>query len=214
MRRSTGKWNGTTTMLAIGLIGFGMVGRWMFSDIPNFKPFMAVALMAGFLFGFRWRTAMIALAGLVITDAAIGFYDGVVMVAVYGSVLIGCGTGAWLQRTGGLALPIRAMSVMGGSLAMSLLFFLVTNGAVVVAGWYPATWEGLGQSYLAGLPFLRYTMLGDLAFTCLLFGGCFAFYGLRLDRTIGERTGNSATDGENPIGWVLPRLELRTARTR
>jgi len=174
MNQPTAKWNGTAWAWAIGLIGCGVVGRWLFSDIPNFKPFMAVALMAGFLFGFRWRTAVVALIGLGITDAVIGIYDGVVMAAVYGCMLIGCGVGTLLRRFADRAFVIRFASVATGSLAMSLLFFLVTNAAVVWAGWYPANWDGLGQSYAAGLPFFRYTVLSDLFFTSLLFGSWFA----------------------------------------
>jgi hypothetical protein len=36
---------------------------------------------------------------------------------------------------------------------------------------YPLTWQGLTQCYVAALPFLEKTVLGDLFWTAVLFGG-------------------------------------------
>ena len=36
---------------------------------------------------------------------------------------------------------------------------------------YPLTWQGLTQCYVAALPFLDKTVLGDLFWTAVLFGG-------------------------------------------
>ncbi len=48
------------------------------------------------------------------------------------------------------------------------MFFLLTNGAVwLMGGWYPLTLAGLAECYLAGLPFYRWTILGDLFFTTI-----------------------------------------------
>jgi hypothetical protein len=56
--------------------------------------------------------------------------------------------------------------------ACSLLFFLLSNGAVwAFSGMYSPTWQGLTQCYIAALPFLERTVLGDLFWTAVLFGG-------------------------------------------
>src|SRR5262249_8015345 len=54
----------------------------------------------------------------------------------------------------------------------SVLFFLLSNGAVwAFSGMYSLTWQGLVQCYVAALPFLENTVLGDLVWTAFLFGG-------------------------------------------
>jgi hypothetical protein len=56
-------------------------------------------------------------------------------------------------------------------LSCSLIFFVTTNFAVWVFGsLYPLTWQGLVQCYVAALPFLDKTVLGDLFWTTVLFG--------------------------------------------
>ena len=58
------------------------------------------------------------------------------------------------------------------SLAGSLLFFVVTNFAVWATGrLYPLTGSGLAVCYAAAIPFFRNSLLGDIAFTTILFGG-------------------------------------------
>jgi hypothetical protein len=57
----------------------------------------------------------------------------------------------------------------------SILFFLLSNGAVwAFSGMYPLNPSGLAQCYVAALPFLEKTMLGDLFWTGVLFGGYWA----------------------------------------
>ncbi|MGC1824356.1 MAG: DUF6580 family putative transport protein, partial [Pseudolabrys sp.] len=54
----------------------------------------------------------------------------------------------------------------------SLIFFVTTNFAVwAFSGIYPRTFEGLTQCYIAALPFLDKSVLGDLFWTAVLFGG-------------------------------------------
>jgi hypothetical protein len=62
--------------------------------------------------------------------------------------------------------------VAAGILAGSTLFFLVTNFACWAGyGLYPHTLEGVVQSYVAALPFYRWTLLGDACYATVLFGG-------------------------------------------
>jgi hypothetical protein len=59
----------------------------------------------------------------------------------------------------------------GASLAGSISFFLLSNFAVwAVWQMYPKTLAGLGACYVAGLPFFRNGLFGDLAWTAVLFG--------------------------------------------
>jgi len=57
------------------------------------------------------------------------------------------------------------------TLAGSMLFYLITNAAVwLFSPWYPAGIEGLMLSYTMALPFLKYTLLGDLFFVGVFVG--------------------------------------------
>ena len=54
----------------------------------------------------------------------------------------------------------------------TLLFFLVTNFGVWALGtMYPNTFAGLLACYVAAVPFFGNTLLGDAAYTVVLFGG-------------------------------------------
>jgi hypothetical protein len=53
-----------------------------------------------------------------------------------------------------------------------VLFFVVTNFAVCARGsLYAKNIGGLVTSYVAALPFFQNTVLGDLFYTAVLFGG-------------------------------------------
>jgi hypothetical protein len=56
--------------------------------------------------------------------------------------------------------------------ACSLIFFAVTNlGVWAFSGMYPLTFDGLMACYVAALPFLQHTVVGDLLWAVALFGG-------------------------------------------
>jgi hypothetical protein len=65
----------------------------------------------------------------------------------------------------------KPLRVIGAALASSLSFFLLSNLAAWAA-WtdlYPRTLNGVMQSYVAGLPFFRNTLEGDMLFTIAMF---------------------------------------------
>ncbi len=167
--------------LKLGIVGLlvaaAVTSRFWLVDWPNFKPVMAVALYAGFLLGRRWWTWLVPLLILLLSDLFIGFYEAVLMGSVYLSMLAAVAAGRVLARRADQQPrgPLGTMVGMGvASLLVSVLFFLTTNAAVVLAGWYPLSVSGLLQSYLAGLPFFRFTLAGDFLFSLLLFSSHFA----------------------------------------
>lgn len=63
-------------------------------------------------------------------------------------------------------------NVAGGSVLASVLFFVVSNfGAWLGSAMYSQTMAGLGAAYAAGIPFFMNTLLGNLFFSAVLFGG-------------------------------------------
>jgi hypothetical protein len=61
--------------------------------------------------------------------------------------------------------------VVGAALTSSVSFFLLSNFAVWAAwpGMYPRSYSGVMMSYIAGLPFFRGTVEGDLMFSIAFF---------------------------------------------
>ncbi len=159
----------STVLTVIGLVVFGAVIRVM-RDAgwlplpPNVAPISAMALFSGAYLPRRWTFA-VPLAAMLASDLMIGFYTLPVMATVYGSFAVSNLFGLKLRRR------LVFSRVVLFSLAGSVVFFLATNAAVwAFQAMYPHTLAGLGQSYLAGLPFFRNTVLGDLGFVGLFFG--------------------------------------------
>ncbi|HDP89255.1 MAG TPA: hypothetical protein ENN42_04755 [Thioalkalivibrio sp.] len=131
---------------------------------PNVAPIAAMALFAGAYFTDRKLAFVLPFAALVISDLVIGFHS--TMLFVYAAFAITVVMGFWLQSRR------RALPILGAALGSSVLFFLVTNfGAWLSHGMYPLNAEGLMAAYTAGIPFFRNTLIGDLLFVVLFFGG-------------------------------------------
>ncbi|GAB4536062.1 MAG: hypothetical protein Tsb0010_15720 [Parvularculaceae bacterium] len=162
------------TALMIGLAGLSR----LLPHPPNFAPIAAIALFAASLTRSSAAGFAIAALALIVSDAAIGFYDWRVMAAVYFAYALPALLGRGVT-------PDRIAPVRTGvfALAASVSFFLVTNFAVwAFGGLYPITAAGLGAAYTNALPFFKYTLAGDLFWTAALFG---AWAGLR--RILPER---------------------------
>jgi len=129
---------------------------------PNFAPITAIALFGGMYLD-RKHTFLVPIAALLISDYFLGFYAGVTW--VYASFLaIGC-IGLWMRNH-----PSVGM-VIGGTLAGSVLFFIVTNfGMWLSSGIYPHTSAGFVDCYIAAIPFFRNTLLGDALYVTAMFG--------------------------------------------
>jgi hypothetical protein len=58
------------------------------------------------------------------------------------------------------------------AVASSVLFFLLTNfGVWMTSAIYAKSAEGLMQAYVAGIPFFQNSLLGNLIYTAVIFGG-------------------------------------------
>ena len=62
--------------------------------------------------------------------------------------------------------------IAGATAAGAVLFFVLTNFSVwLIGGLYPRAWAGLVNCFVAAVPFFRNTLLSDLLYSALLFGG-------------------------------------------
>lgn len=131
---------------------------------PNVAPVAAMALFAGAYVNKRALAFLVPLFAMFLSDAIIGFHSGMLM--VYGAMMLSVLIGAQLKNN------ISAGRVVVASVASSLLFFIITNFALFYpVSMYPHTLEGVYAAYVAGIPFFRNSLMGDLAFSGLLFGG-------------------------------------------
>ncbi len=131
---------------------------------PNFAPIAAVGLFAGSVFSRRagW---LVPFAALLISDLVLGFYHPVSMVWNY------LGFAACLLLGSGLVGTRRSVvRLAGATLASSVAFFALSNLGMWMSGYYPRTFAGLVECYVAALPFFRNTLASDALYTAALFG--------------------------------------------
>jgi Family of unknown function (DUF6580) len=147
------------------LIGFDVTAR-LLPHIPGFMPVAASALFAGRMLRIPILAVVVPIAAMALSGLAFADDAWQVTVVVYAAIALPAVAGAYSRRWRGAAPVVATM------LACSLTFFAASNFAVwAFSGMYPLTWQGLTECYVAALPFLDRTVLGDLFWTAVLFGG-------------------------------------------
>ena len=165
--------------MALLLVSLGVAARLWFREIPNFAPISAIALFAGFYWSGKSRALLVPIIALLVSDFFLSGYEPLLRVIVYSSLAAPVFLHSWIQdgmrgathgQVGTRIRSIGRLFIYGVS--CSLLFYVTTNLATWgFTAWYSKDVTGLAQCMLAGLPFLRYTLAGDLTFGVLLFGG-------------------------------------------
>jgi hypothetical protein len=136
-----------------------------FAEIaPNFAAVGAAGLFAGFYFRSRVAAVGVPVVAMLVSDMFLGSYPWYQVIAVYGCLTLPVLLGRWMQRSHSVA------RVVGSSLAMSVVFFVVTNFSVWLSGFYGYGLVNLAECYVAALPFFKYTLAGDLVYAGVIFG--------------------------------------------
>lgn len=149
-------------LVLAGLTLAVVAARWL-PHPPNFTPITALALFGGASFADKRAAFIVPLLGLFVSDLLLGFYS--ITPFVYGSFAPIAGFGLWLR--GRKSVPRIALAAV----ASALLFFIVTNfGVWALGALYPKTAAGLGDCYVAAIPFFRHTLASSLLYSALLFG--------------------------------------------
>lgn len=165
--------------LAIGFIIAAVASR-LIPHLPNFTAMESLALFAGAYLGWKALAVLTPIITWYLSDLVINntvsrvWYpdvDGIVWYAdympwVYISALIMIFAGAKiLKKWSPSKLAITALGA-------SLLFFVLSNFGTWTTGiLYPMNAAGLAACYAAALPFLKTSLISNLAFTAVLFGG-------------------------------------------
>jgi hypothetical protein len=152
-------------ILVISLLLLGGLARF-FTPLPNFTPIAAIALFAGAYLRKKKLALLLPIIILAVTDAIIGNYDFITMSAVYVSFVLTGLIGLFVGK------KIKVLTVAGGAIASSLLFFLITNFGTWLSGFcgYPMTFGGLAICYEMAIPFFRNEILSTLVYSGVLFG--------------------------------------------
>ncbi len=158
------------TILAVIVVG--LMARFLPLP-PNFAAIGAIALFGGAYFSNRILALILPLAVLFASDLIFGLIDP--QMAFYSSqpiVYLG------FIFIGLLGFTLRGnknpLKIAGASLGGSAVFFLVSNlGVWLTSAMYAKTIGGLIACYGAALPFLKYTVSGDLVFNTVFFGAAY-----------------------------------------
>jgi hypothetical protein len=138
---------------------------------PNVTAVAATALFGGAYFRSRRLAFLMPLVAMLLSDFVLGLlvYGMTSMKSqpvVYLCMLIMVAIGRIIQTRRSVA------NIALATLVSSFIFYLVTNFAVwAFDSLYPTTWAGLTACYTAAIPFFRNSLIGDIFFASVLFGG-------------------------------------------
>jgi hypothetical protein len=153
-----------TRLITLSLIIITIAMFRLLPHPPNVSPVAAMALFGGAYFSDKRVAFLVPFLALLLSDLLLGLHD--TMAYVYAGFAMTVVIGFWIRQN--MKLGRIAVAAVGSS----VLFFIVTNfGAWFTSGLYPMTTDGLMQAYVAAIPFFQNSLLGNLVFTALLFGG-------------------------------------------
>jgi hypothetical protein len=171
---------GQTVLVIAALVVVGVAGR-LLPHMPNFAPVTATALFCGAYMS--RRQSFVALAAVLLLSDYLLLYikpfGGTsfehfyapwqlwhsTLPFIYTSFAMSALVGWWVKSRNASGYVVAA------ALFCSVQFFLISNAGVWAAGMYDRGLDGLMQSYTMALPFFRGTVLGDLFYTSVFFGG-------------------------------------------
>jgi hypothetical protein len=155
---------GADLLIVAGLVALCVAAR-LLPHVSNFAPVAAAALFAGMVLRNKALALAVPLAAMALSDAVLGFSDWRQGAVVYAALTLPAVLGIWGRRFR------RRIAVYPLALTSSLSFFVLSNLAVwAFSGMYTADLTGLVACYVAAIPFLHYTVAGDLLWTTALFG--------------------------------------------
>jgi hypothetical protein len=147
-------------LVAVILILFAAFSR-LIPHPANFTPIAAIALFSGAYLGKKYFL-VIPVAAMLIGDIFLGFHP--MMIWVYGSFIVIALIGLWLKSHKNVGY------ILGTTLVSSIIFFIITNFGVWVAGFYEYSLRGLIECYTMAIPFFRNSIAGDLIYVTAMFG--------------------------------------------
>lgn len=145
----------------------------------NVTPVGAMALFGGAYFVKRWQSVVMPFVALWLSDLVL---NNVVYKAYNPTFTLISAHSYWTYGAFALMVvlgwvllkKVKTANVVVASLIGSTLFFLITNFGAWYAdpfNMYSKGIDGLAASYTLGLPYFLNTLVGDLVWCAVLFGG-------------------------------------------
>lgn len=142
----------------------------------NFAPIGGMALFGAAYYSKRYWAYLIPVISMWFSDLILNnlvygqYFDHFVW--FYSGSIFTYGAFALIVLLGTFTLKrVKVGNLAISALSASAIFFLVSNfGVWLSSGMYPHTFGGLQTCYIAGLPFFKNTILGDLFYSGVLFG--------------------------------------------
>ena len=140
--------------------------RWLW----NFTAVGALGLFAGARLG-SWAAYLVPLGAMLVADLLLmpklgsQTFHPLMTPVVYASMTLNVAIGRLFRLTSSPAWAVP------GALLTTAQFFVTTNLAEwAFSGLYPHTFAGLTDCFVAALPFIRGTLIGDMGYSILFFG--------------------------------------------
>jgi MFS family permease len=161
--------------IIVAFIAIGVLTR-LIPHMPNITALGAICLFGAAYFKKKYWAFLIPLAAIYMSDLFLnnvtyasgheGFvWFSSISLAVYAGFAVVIFLGSWLLR------KVSLRNVFLTSIIAGLVFYLITNfGSWLWDPQYPKDLSGLTASYIAGLPFLRLTIIGNLVYSAVFFG--------------------------------------------
>ena len=166
-------------LVILTLIIVGILTRFIFivsgeSFLPNFTALGAIVLLSAVYLKGNGKV-LVPLLALWISDMILNnvvyskYFDSY---QLFGNLWVYLAYGIIIFCAWHLMKRISWSRIVGSSILIGVIFFLITNFGVWISPHtpYPKTMIGLLECYAAGIPFFRNTILGNLFYSILLFG--------------------------------------------
>ena len=164
------------TLIIISFIILASLSRFI-PHIQNFSPIGAISLFGAAFFKSKWKAFLIPISATWISDLFLNniiyseyysgftwFYEGSHWQFFSYALIILLGLSLYKNN-------INLTKLGLGAFGSTLIFFLVSNFGVWFSGViYTKNFAGLVSCYVAGIPFLKGTVLGNLFYVPILFG--------------------------------------------
>ncbi len=162
------KENWKDVVVMICLVMFGVLTRTIFHLGVNIEFVTGISLLAGYIFKKRAESIVVTVFIMVVSDVILGnsiiflfTWSGFLVAPLLGTVLKKFNSGDYMK----IVFSAQVLSVFS-----TLVFFSWTNfGVVVTTQMYTRNVQGLVQSYMNALPFLKNQLLGNLILVPVIF---------------------------------------------
>lgn len=153
-----------TQLITISAIIFLLALFRLLPHWPNVSPIAAMALFGGACFADKRMAFIIPFVALFLSDLVLGLHNS--MIFVYAGFALTVTIGFLLKDR------VNITNTAFAVVASSVLFFLLTNfGAWMTSGLYAKSAAGLMQAFVAGIPFFQNSLLGNVVYAAVIFGG-------------------------------------------